>query len=306
MADDLHIAREVLLGALFGPRPPFEVGAVMSRMLDGAELIDVRPGDVLCREGDPTDHVFAMAEGRLRLSRQGLADFVYRGRWAVGTVDAILRRPRRRTIVVEAGTRILRTPARAYGELIEESVDLAAVTLLGLGMAIDDHEVRLGATSHARPPMEAGTAPASLVGRLALLEQVPFLAGATLQAIVDIAAGTTIEELAPGARPALLGQRDPRVFVVAAGRIEVARGPETRSFGPGEVVGGMAWHRASEGRLDARAIEPSSVLAFAVDDWLDRMEEHPSLATAGVGALSAERERLQEELAARLGELVLD
>lgn len=307
------IAREVILRAVFGPRPPFDAEAAVMRLLDASEEIVVAPGEVLGRADEPSEHVFVMAEGRVRLVRPGLADWVYRGRWSIGTIDAVLRRPRRRTIVAETGGRMLRAPARAYLDLLEADVDLASITLLALARGVDQAIERLGIETAEGAGAEAAAArgpaldPRSTVGRLALLERVPVLAGATLQAVADIAATCEVVELDAGEVLVDPARPDPRVLVVARGLVELAKGSAPRGrFGAGDAVGGVLWHVAGEGGFRAVTAAPTVVLAFAVDDWLDRLEEHPALASAGVAALTAARERLHDRLAERLGELVLD
>ena len=102
------------------------------------------------------------------------------------------------------------------------------------------------------------------------------------------------------------GRPDPRLLVVARGCVALERAAGTLRFGPGTAVGGAAWPVAREAVHRAVAVEPTTVVAVPLEAWLDHFEEHPSLGTAAIAALSAERERLQELLADQLGELVLD
>lgn len=309
MADpSRRVGRELLLATMFGPRPPFDAETVMARVLEEAEELDVAAGDVLMREGEPSDHLVIMIDGRVRLTRPGLVDWVYRGRWALGATDAILRRPRRRTVVVEVGSRMLRFPAARYLDVMEESQELVSLTLPAVARAIEGLLDRLGAAADL-PVTDAATAPAApltLAARVELLGRVPLLAGGAVQGLAELAAASTVDEHAAGAQLITPGRSDPRLLVVSRGKVALERAAAPLHFGPGTTVGAAVWSVARDAVHRAVAVEPTTIVAVPLDAWLDRFEEHPSLGTAAIAALSAERERLQEVLAERLGELVLD
>ncbi len=303
------VGGELILSSMFGNRPGFDANWLLSRILDSVEEVSVREGDVLVREGDPCEFMFFMADGRLRLSREGLADFIYEGRWAIGTNDVIIGRPYRRTITALREGPIVRTPARGYLEVVEESFDLASSALVGsvrTTFAVLERlapDAPFGGCALRTPQLDT----TSLVGRALLLTHVPLLSGGTVQALTDLAGVSATHSLEEGEVLFSPERPENRLFVVAEGAIELSRaGSPTRGvFGRGNAVGGALWLVAREGGWTARATERTRLVSFSVDDWWNQMEEHPELARGALSAIAQEREALQEALAERLGELVL-
>ena len=194
------VGGELILRSVFGYRPGFDANWLLARILDSVEELSVREGDVLAREGDLCEHLFFMADGRLRLSREGLADFIYEGRWALGTNDVIIGRPYRRTITALRDGWVVRTPGRGYLDVLEESFDLASSALVWSVRATLEVLERLapnapfGRGALGIPQLDA----TSLVGRALLLTHVPLLSQGTVQALTDLAGVSATHALKEG------------------------------------------------------------------------------------------------------------
>jgi CRP-like cAMP-binding protein len=304
-----RITRELLFAAFRGPPRDTDDPRVLDRLLAAVETQTRRAGDILYREGDDSEHVHFMTEGRVRLSRPGYADWVYEGWWVIGTSDALVGRRRTRTAVVETETRFFRLPSALWFEANRDQPDSLLDGIVGFARGSARLHVDLApegcfrAATHAAAPVDAST----LAGRTRALASVFLLRGLAVQLLVELASAAEIRDLAadeplfsPGAPPR-------RIFLVTAGRIEIqSPGGEVRAaFGPGSLVGDLLYLSDEGAAWSARAADAAQVLCLSVDDLFDHAEERVEAMHALMTAASLERERLCEALAARRGELVL-
>ncbi|HEU4413011.1 MAG TPA: cyclic nucleotide-binding domain-containing protein [Polyangiaceae bacterium] len=304
-----RLSRELLFASFARPTTETDDPRSFERLAASVEAQTVRAGDVLFREGEPAEHVYFMIEGRLRLSRPGLADWVYEGWWVIGTTDALAGRPRRRTATIETDTRLSRLPAGRWFEVMRSRPEVLLDTLVGFA--------RGAAVLHAQLAPDGGFLPpapparrfdvATPAGRARLLASLPLLRGAAAQVLVELAALADCRELAAGDALFSAGEPCGRAFVVAEGAVEITRsGPDVRAtFGPGSLVGDALCLGAPDGAWAARAAGPARVLSFSIDELFDLLEGHHESVRALMGTFSLEQERLREELGARTGELVL-
>src|SRR6476619_5403651 len=91
------ITRELLFAAFAGPSTEADDPRLLERVAASVEEETVPAGHVLFREGDGSEWVHFMSEGRMRLTRPGAPDWVYIGRWVVGTTDVLVGRRHQRT-----------------------------------------------------------------------------------------------------------------------------------------------------------------------------------------------------------------
>jgi len=163
------------------------------------------------------------------------------------------------------------------------------------------------------PPEPPAPAPASfadassLASRARILASLPLLRAVPMQILVELANLAVLRELEPEESLFAAGVPPGRVFIVTRGRVEARRAEPVVSgvFVAGSIVGGALCLGDSEAAWSARALGRSQVLSFSVEDLLDHLEEHQDGVRAMMAAFALERERLCEELATRLGELVL-
>lgn len=314
MADDhLHrITREILLTSFFGRASGFDEPWILDRLAESVDEQEVSAGEVLFREGETAQHLYFMNEGRVRMRATGHPDWVYEGRWVIGTTDMVAARRRARTATAEATTRLFRIPGNLWLDLMEDSFEAAVGALVGSArgtLALHTQIVPDGGFEQPRTSHLAvgDDALSSVVDRTLMLLDVPLFRGAGVQPLTDLARHSQIHALPAG--EALFGAGAPprRTHVVVSGEVEASRrAPDLSArFGPGAVVGGAACLGDPEGQWSASATVDSLVLSFSNEDWFNEMEEHVDLVLAAMSALALERERLFDRLALPKGEIVL-
>ncbi|MCU0686623.1 MAG: cyclic nucleotide-binding domain-containing protein [Polyangiaceae bacterium] len=269
----------------------------------------MRAGDVLFREGDDAEHVLFMIDGRLRLSREGRHDWVYEGRWVIGSIDVLVGRRRRRTATAETNTRLTRMSAARWFEAIRDRPDVLLDTLSDFARGCCELYAKLAPDAGfaqptpAAPPLDAS----SLSGRARALASLPLLRGVGAQVIFEVAALAKTHSLAPDEALFEAGTSPQRAFVVTRGLVEARRRDPDASatFAAGSLVGGALFLGDVTSAWTARALGPAEVLSFSIDDLFDHLEEHHDSLRAVLGTFSFEQERLREELSEREGELLL-
>jgi CRP-like cAMP-binding protein len=317
MADERlkRITRELLFTSFLGPASGLEESWIIDRFAEGIEESVVTKGELLFDIGDSSDYLFFMSEGRLRLQAPGRPDWVYDGRWVVGTTDQITGRKRQRRALVEADARVFRVRGELWGELMEDSFEATSGALFGNARGVVALYARVGPSGGFKPLESPDEAPMSLrapitdsiVDRTLLLYETPMFQGAGVQPLTDLARQCSLVELRAGEDLFTAGIAPERTYVVVSGEVEVSRkSPDvTARFGPRTVVGGAVSLGDPGAEWSARAVGPTRLLSLWNEDWFDEMEEHVDLARAGMAWVSVERERLFDLLAAPTGEIVL-
>jgi CRP-like cAMP-binding protein len=303
-----RVSRELLFAAFTGPAAETEDPRTLERLTAAVVAETVAAGHVLFREGDESVDVHFMSEGRMRLSRTGYPDWVYEGRWVVGTTDVLVGRRRSRTAVMETDATLFRLPANVWYEAVDNRRYVLAKTLVGFARGITARYAQLAPDGGFPPPAAAQSLDvSSLAARVRLLASTPLLRGLPVQSLLELAHLAERRDLAPEETLFTADAPPARVFVVSGGRIEARRGEPTVSatFGPGSIVGGAVCLSDAEAAWSARALERAQVLSFTTESLFDHIEEHRNGARAMMGALAVEQERACEVLAARRGELVL-
>jgi CRP-like cAMP-binding protein len=129
--------------------------------------------------------------------------------------------------------------------------------------------------------------------------------------VATILSFTQVRKLSAGEFVIRHMEKDRTLFVITAGSFEVLvparRGPQRASiFGPGDIVGELAFFDAEPREADVRAREPSEVMALTPDGF-DRLRiAYPRLAllfTLDLGRVLSLRFRQHNRRLAALGEL---
>lgn len=303
-----HITREILFGAFVGPQSDADDPRIRERVIASIEERDCEVGDTLFEAGQASEHVHFMTEGRVRLSRPGLADWIYEGRWVIGTTDALARRPRARTATVETPMRTFRLPSEYWFNVMRDKPVGLLNTILGYVRGSIRYATMLAPDGgFAAPPARPGFEVSSLAGRLRALEAAPLLKEVPAQLLLELATIAEVRTLGPGDSLFTAGTPHTDLAIVADGAIEVVRAdPEVRTTcGPGEAVGGPVCIGDADAAWTARAMEASRLLTIPVETLYDALEDHIDGMRALMTTLALEQERLCELLAERRGELVL-
>jgi len=303
-----RITRELLFGAFVGPQNEADDPRIRERVIASVEERDCEPGDTLFVAGEPSDHVHFMTEGRVRLARPGYADWVYDGRWVMGTTDALAGRPRLRTATVETPMRTFRLPSEYWFSVMRDKPVGLLNTILGYIRGSVRYATMLAPSGGFEDsPRRAAFDVSSSSGRLRVLAATPILAKMPAQLLLELAAAAEERVLAPDETIFVAGEPHADLVVVARGAVALSRSnPEVAAtFGPGEAVGGPICIGDADAAWTARAVGETRVVTIAIETLYDDLEDHIEGMRALMTTLALEQERLCEALAAREGELVL-
>ncbi len=250
-----------------------------------------------------------MSEGRVRLSRAGVVDWVYEGRWVIGSADAFLGRRRNRTAVAETDIRLFTLASHHWFVANENKPESLLAALIGFGVGIGKLHVELApdggfAAPSTAPPIEGLD---TFAGKVRFLGDHPLLRGVSAQLLVELARAATLERFEAGALLHPRGAPPERLFLVTRGLIEIALEEPaiTATFGPGDLAGGCLHFHEVNACWQARALEAAEVVSLSINHLCDLLEENLEDLKVLSGFAALERERLGELLAARKGELVL-
>jgi CRP-like cAMP-binding protein len=306
----VRIGREIFLAALGLP-----LDSVDPWVIDRLTLIlddePVHSGQTLFTAGAPIEFLYFMRKGEVRFTRDGAAPFTVRGRWFLGSFDALGDRLATRTATAVGDFHGMRVSAVAWLELLEDSFQLARSAVInGLrGLMQLEERIPEGAPKSQREArsFEAPAGALNLVERIALLLGVRMLRGGGVQAIADLAALSQQVSFAP---EGLIVERDTEredLILVVDGEVLAERENPTvrRLYGPGDLICGAAILGQRAGPWQARAITPVRGVSFPIESLFDLMEEHFDLVRSTLAALSTRRGILLEQLASESADLTL-
>ncbi len=298
-----RVSRELLLAAV-GRSLEVEPW-VIDRLTASLEEQEAVAGDYVFAAGEVPDYLYFLRRGRLELLRNGESVETLEGPHAFGMLDMLLERPRSVSACARTPLELMRVRADAWLDLLEDSFELARMSVGGLARGVCALEEKLWASGrHLKPPtplvVDASRgAKLDVLERLAILMRAPLLRGAGVQPVSDLASVSEEVEFASG--ELLVDRESPpgRVFVLIDGQVHARKEDSRASWqgGPGEMVCGAAALGEKSSEWDARAVVPTRALAFGVDDWFDVMEENFEMVRSALVALATEHKLLAEEVA---------
>jgi CRP-like cAMP-binding protein len=294
-----NLSRELFLASVVGA-----VGSLEPWVTDrlAALLVEetVPAGGCVYSAGDPPDFFYFVRTGDVSLLRAGSPVEVVQGPSAFGMLDALLERPRWHTACSTAPLELLKVPIDGWFELLEDSFELARLAVLRLARsvaALEEQSWRSGRGNLLTAPfvLETGGASLDLVDRLTVLMRTTLLRGAGTQPICDLATVCTERTLAAGERLFAYDGPGDSIFVVARGSIAASKSRPFASWvgGAGESVCGTVAFAGMTSGWEAHALTRARVLTFAVDDWLDVLEENFEMVRATLVSLATEHESLR-------------
>ncbi len=295
-----RVAREMFLAAFAGASSAFGMEAwVIERMTGLLEDKALEPGDMLFRAGEPADHIYFLAGGRVRCEQEGYPPWRFEGHWVLGILDVMQERPHSRTAIAETPVRLARFRTTEWLDLLDESFELKRSAI---GSGVDSvaklmEQLLLLEGGDQSPPLSAGSVDESLlsiVDRLLLLIDLPMFHSAGVQTLADLAALMTERIVEPGST--IHERNAPRtaLSVIVEGVVESRRrDPDlAMRFMRGHIAGGPLIVGPSAQHWETIALTRTKLLVLSAEDWFDEMEEHFGLARSALVALAAEREQL--------------
>ena len=278
--DSERLTRELLLRTLFRTLG----GESLARMTELLVPRSVAAGELLFSAGDPSERFYFVIEGQVTMERAGSAPWVFGPRSVVGVLDAFREQPFTRSCRALADTRLLEFRAGDWLDLLEDDAVVARQTIRNIAERV--HEVARADPPGApllRAPAVALPGPFSTYQKILIWRQASFLASAGMQAIATLSALTSEHELAENERPGDAGLPLDRLYLIVAGRVELASG---RAFGPGELLGGPGVLADPIFANEARAVVPTMLLGLDQQDYFDLSEEHPRLSRGTLSFLA--------------------
>jgi CRP-like cAMP-binding protein len=287
-----RISREVFFSAFAGEGR--QLGHELRRVAGAVVALAIDAGQILYRQGDPADDIFFVVSGEIKLTRSGSSDWVFGARSLVGTLDVVLDRTHARTAVATATAHLLRLRAVDWMDILEDSFDLTHRVLTNFAAGV--HVLR------QRPPPLGGfdepkDTPAetpdvlNLVDVILLLRQIPLFSLASVQTLASLAGMAEETRAAKGDILVTAPAFGERLVVLASGAVVASgAGEPTARFGRGALVCGA--DALGGGSYEIRAEDATRAFVLQVEDYLDIMEEHFSLARSALRALAVERETL--------------
>lgn len=261
--------RETPFFAALGPE-------VLEAFIDRVGLVELGPGEVLFKQGDPGNTLYVVADGevavfsegapRVQLSRLGEGDFF-------GEIALVTDQPRSATIEAVGEAELLAIDRDTVGDLIEQEPQLLRVLLRFLRDRLLDTLV------HTNPLFNSyGGAE-----RQSLAEKFRFLEGE------------------PGAVLIAEGERANGLYILLAGQAEVSTAGDgaepTRlaTLGPGDLCGEMSLLANADAVATVKLTTKAFVLKLPADVFRQVIMTHPQVLMF-VGELAEERRRQLEAI----------
>ena len=303
MSDDTRstrIVREIFLAGFMAGLAGESLAWAASRLAREMDDVRLRAGEVLYRPGEIANEQFLLVEGEMKLEGTGVPAWTLGEQSLIGAIDVTLDRPRTRTATATRDSHLLRVPAGAWLDLLEDSFELQRRGVEGLARGV--HALRLeldelGLDEEAPRATRSAEAPArrlDLVERIFLLRGVPLFAKGDWQSLVSLAEFAHEVDVADGEALFPSGASNDAMFVIVSGGVTASRdGAERRArFGPGMLVLGSVAVSPEDLRYAVHADTATRALRIGHEDCFDVMEEHFLLARSAMKALAAEREQL--------------
>lgn len=107
-------------------------GRVLAAVARAADEVIVEAGDVVIREGEVEEHLYAILEGLVRVERSGHALVELGPASTVGELAALVPEPRSATVVAVERTRMLSIDKAVLDELLADWPELATSVIHAL------------------------------------------------------------------------------------------------------------------------------------------------------------------------------
>lgn len=293
-----RVSREVFFSAFAGEGR--QLAQELRRVAGAVVALAIDAGEVLYREGDPAEDIFFVVSGEIKLTRAGSSDWVFGARSLVGTLDVVLDRTHARTAIATAPAHLLRLRAVDWMDMLEDSFDLTHRVLTNFAAGVHVLRQRPLPLGGFDEPTDspAGTLDVSnLVDVILLLRHIPLFSLASVQTLVSLAEMAEETQAAKDDILVLPPAFGKRLVVLVSGAVVVSGvGEPTARFGRGALVCGA--DALGGGSYEIRATDPTRAIVLQVEDYLDIMEEHFSLARSALRALAVERETLLDRAVA--------
>jgi CRP-like cAMP-binding protein len=226
-------------------------GDALEALVDHLELMSLDRGDVLFREGEPSDALYVIVEGELSVQNEGppRVEMARLGPSAfIGEVALITDQPRSATAVVAGPSEILKIDRGTLSRVLASHGEVLTAVLRFVRDRLVDRWTR---TSPLFRPFD-DAARVELAGKFRFLEIEP-----------------NTKLLAANAKPDGL-------YIALAGKFQVVRaGAVVATLGPGDLIGEAALLSGGAFRSDVIARGKSLALCLPAADFREVIMTHP-------------------------------
>jgi CRP-like cAMP-binding protein len=243
-------------------------------LIERSKLVQLEPGQILFRVGDPGDALYVIADGEVAVASdpEGTQELARLGDGAFfGEIAIVARRPRNATIRATRATTLLALEVETIGALVANEPEVLKILLRFMR---DRLVSRLVATSPIFAPFSRGER-AAIASRFRVLEAQ---AGVTL-----------LEE----------GKRSPGVFVVLSGKVAAFKGnQEIATLSDGDLFGETSLLTQEPARVTLRATTQALFYELPRAEFQELIMTHPQILEYMTVVADERRRLLDERLAA--------
>ncbi len=283
----------------------FASEAQLEQLLAISRPVDVAAGHVLHAGDSPPTTIFQIISGEIELRAPDMPTWQVAAGGTVGFLDFMRGRRHSRTAVAITAASVLELDTTRYREYLEDNFEVGYRIMSQLSGAImsgaiSSPEAKELLSSVAVPhPGSLAKVEVPMVERLMILSRMPAFAGATTQALANLARSTIETRFEPGQVVAAAGSSSSIVSLLVEGAVEL------------ELPNGLRVPRAGRGFLAhleeltltprLSAVTASSaliVLEIEREELLDLLEEHFDLVMTILGSIAGELEKLNDVEAA--------
>lgn len=278
----------------------------LEHLLSISRRVDVEPGHVLFKRGDPTHHVVQVMSGEVELRSPTSPTWTIADSGTAGMLDLMRSRLHARTGVATTPVRILEVDAEDYRDYLEDNFDVSLAILarlsseLAVQMTNSDHAARLyeiAITTGSHPRF--GDVEIPIIERMMLLSRMEIFATASRQALATLGQRAAEGRFSPGDVIAAAGESPNVVTILVEGSVDLTAGGRLVAQRNGRGLLAHVEELSAAPRLTtATAATPVITLQVEREELLDRMEEHFDLALSLFHFLAEGQERMNDFLAA--------
>lgn len=239
-----------------------------------------RAGEVIANDGDPSDSLLIVVEGRVRLSRKGKFWRMLEAPGAIGFI-AMLARAGASGAVAETDVRGFELSREAMEEVFEDhgavlldTIRVVAASLLHEMKTRPPPGTPLAISSHDPAFRDPGRA-LDLVDRIFFLRKMRAFASSNVNALAELSQRVVEKRFAAGDVVWRPGQDADHVLMLVSGKIELHHpSGVVQPFSAGSPIGGVESLAGDKRWNTLRIVEPVLALAGYREVMLDIFEDN--------------------------------
>ncbi|MEM9075250.1 MAG: cyclic nucleotide-binding domain-containing protein [Myxococcota bacterium] len=245
---DVDTLAELPSMPLFAELPP----EALSRLLQAAELVELKEGDALMRTGDDSNALFVLVEGQVEVKVPGrhIGDAILLGEGDLVGESCLLDDVHRRADVIARGpVGALRIPKATLDDLVDEYAELGDVILELLGRRLISN----------------------------MLQTSPVFAAFDATTRSELAALFELRRANEGLILVKPGKRSDGLYCTLLGELELFVGNETRRAGPGIIFGQRTLLSHEPSRLGVRCATEVLLLRLSAQKFTTLAAMYPTV-----------------------------